>query len=152
MDEMVIAGRAFTADEIQRMYREGQPQTVGQFASRSMIHPPAEPIGPGVELVCDGGFEKVMPGKDLGMYHAPYDWNAEAGFFQAYTGLPHGGQFRGTAFNEGIGTQTHLYENGFAPDGVRLAYPRMGENGGPGYCRRRFSHRRQHDRRHAHRP
>ena len=42
--------------------------------------------------------------------------------FQAFTGLPHGGKFRAAAWNGGIGTQTHWYANGFAPNVARLTF------------------------------
>jgi hypothetical protein len=123
MDELVIVGRTLTADEIQQMCREGQPPTVGKPASRSLVRSFAKPFGPGVELVCNGGFEAAHPGGvEGGWFHEAAGWDVVTAPFQAYTGSPHSGQFRGAVWDGGVGTQKHFYANGFAPNVASLAF------------------------------
>ena len=59
---------------------------------------------------------------DGGWFHLADGWDIVCPCFQAFTGLPHGGKFRAAAWNGGIGTQTHWYVNGFAPNAARLAF------------------------------
>ena len=123
MDELVIVGRTLTADEIRQMCREGQPQTVCQPASRSLVRSLAKPIGPGVELVRNGGFEAAHPGGvNGGWFHDADGWDVVTAPFQAYTGSPHSGQFRGAVWDGGVGTQKQFYANGFDPTVARLAF------------------------------
>jgi hypothetical protein len=83
----------------------------------------AKPFGPGVELVCNGGFEAAHPGGvEGGWFHEAAGWDVVTAPFQAYTGSPHSGQFRGAVWDGGVGTQKHFYANGFAPNVASLAF------------------------------